>query len=82
MLGDIQEKFLDFVTQNFLVERENIPLDLSLVDEGIIDSFGLIEIAAYIEREHGISVAEEQMDSENFGSVTRIVNFIKRELKN
>lgn len=80
MPESIQEQFIDFIARNFMVERDEIPIDLSLIDEGIIDSFGLIEIASYIEREHGITVAEDQMNSANFGSVTRIIDFIKGSL--
>ncbi|MCK5347302.1 MAG: acyl carrier protein, partial [Candidatus Heimdallarchaeota archaeon] len=71
MSEEIQEKFLDFVARNFMVERDDIPLDQSLIDEGIIDSFGLVEIASYIESDHGITVNEEQMNRANFGSIIR-----------
>ncbi|MBU1220217.1 acyl carrier protein [Myxococcota bacterium] len=73
----IKEKFLEFITRNFMVEIDEIPLDESLIDEGIIDSFGLIEIASFIEKEFGIIVKEEQMTRSNFGSVHLIVDFIK-----
>lgn len=78
-MNDIQEKFLDFLTRNFMVEKEEIPLNESLIDEGVIDSFGLIEIASYIEKEYGFTVKEEQMIRSNFGSVHLIVDFIRRE---
>ena len=77
---DIHRKLMDFITRNFLIEEEEIILDESLVDQGIIDSFGLIEIASFIENEFSISVEEDQMKRDNFGSVIKIVNFIEREL--
>ena len=80
MSEKIQSKFIDFIAQNFMVEKEDIPLDQSLVDEGIIDSFGLIEIFAYLEKEHAITVTEEQKNRTNFGTVSRIVNFIDKQL--
>jgi len=82
MSEQIKEKFLNFITRNFLIERDEIDLDKSLVDEGIIDSFGLIEIAAYMEKEYGIVVTEQQMTRDNFGSVIRIVNFIANNMNN
>lgn len=78
---DIQQKLLDFITRNFLVDEDEIVLDESLVDQGIIDSFGLIEIASFMETDFSIYVQEEQMNRENFGSVIKLVNFIKREMK-
>lgn len=79
MSEEIKDRLLDFITTSFMVERHEIDLDKSMIDEGIIDSFGLIEIATFMEREFGMKVREEQMIRSNFGSVNRIVEFIKRE---
>ncbi len=62
-----------------MVERDEIDLDKSMIDEGIIDSFGLIEIATFMENEFQMQISEENMIRENFGSVHKIVNFIKKE---
>jgi acyl carrier protein len=79
MAEKIQEQLLDFLTRNFLVSREEIILDESLIDQGIIDSFGLIEIATFMEKSFAIVVTEKQMTRQNFGSVLKIVNFIRTE---
>jgi acyl carrier protein len=79
MRNDILERLLEFITRNFMVEREEIDLDKSMIDEGIIDSFGLVEIATFMENEFGMKITEEQMVRENFGSVNKIVGFIQRE---
>ena len=81
MSNDILERLLEFITRNFMVEREEIDLDKSMIDEGIIDSFGLVEIATFMEIEFGMKITEEQMIRENFGSVNKIVGFIQREAK-
>ncbi len=81
MSNDILERLLEFITRNFMVEREEIDLNKSMIDEGIIDSFGLVEIATFMENEFGMKIAENQMVRENFGSVNKIVGFIKRETK-
>ena len=72
----VQTSLINFISQNFYVEKEEINLEESLVDTGIIDSIGLIEIASYIEQNYGISVSAEHMTRENFGSVNKIVQFI------
>lgn len=81
MSQEIQYKFLDFITIQFSVERDEIDLEKSLIDEGIIDSFGLIEIVSFIEKEFDIVVQDDQMTMKNFGSVIKIVNFIEQELR-
>lgn len=79
MTEEILERLLAFITQNFMVEKEEIDLDKSMIDEGIIDSFGLIEIANFLENEFKISIPEEKMVRDNFGSVLKIVAFVERE---
>ena len=77
----IQNNLLDYIAESFMVERDEIELDKSLVDTGIIDSFGLIEICAYIEKEYSFKIEEKQLIRENFGSVERIVTFILRGIQ-
>ncbi len=81
MTQDVQEKLLDFLTRNFMVERQEIDLSKSLIDEGVIDSFGLIEISTFMESEFGISVQEDDMIQSNFGSVLKMVDFISRRVR-
>ena len=80
MTSEIEDKLLDFVVDNFLVEKDEINLDKSLIDEGIIDSTGLIEIIAFLEEEFSIRIKDEQMTRDNFGSVVKIVDFVEKEI--
>lgn len=68
------------MVQNFMVELEEIELDKSMIDEGIIDSFGLIEISSFLEMEFSIQIAEEDMTRQNFGSILKIVSFVKERM--
>lgn len=77
----IKEQLLDFICRQFLVDLEDIEVDKSLVDTGIIDSMGLIEITSFIEQNFNLKVNEEQMNRQNFGSVLLIVDYIDRNKK-
>lgn len=79
---EIQKELVDFLCRQFLVEEDDIDVTRSLVDTGIIDSMGLIEIASYITKKYGIKVEEEHMIRANFGSVLKIVDFIERMKNN
>jgi len=74
----IQQDLLNFLCRQFFVDLEDIEIDKSLVDTGIIDSMGLIEIASYIQKEHDFKVTNDQMNRDNFGSVLKIVDFISK----
>lgn len=75
----IREQLLSFLSRQFLVPVSEIELDKSLVDTGIIDSMGLIEISAYIEKTYHFKITEELMTRDNFGSVYKITDFIVRQ---
>lgn len=74
----VQSQLIEFLCRQFWVEESDIELEESLVDTGIIDSMGLIEIASFIEKQFSFKVTEEMMNRSNFGSVIKIVDFVVR----
>lgn len=58
-------------------DRKLLPGDgVSLVDEGILDSFGLAELVAVIEAEYGVRVPDEDIALANFESIERIAAYV------
>lgn len=76
----IEDKLIKFICSNFMVEPDEFSLEDSLVDQGVIDSIGLVEIAAFMKREFDIEVSEENMTRENFGSVKKMAMYIERNI--
>lgn len=76
------EKILTFIVDTYLVEIEEIPLDSSLIDEGIIDSFGLIELASFLEKAFLIPVKDDDLTRENFGSINKMIALVDRKKTN
>jgi acyl carrier protein len=68
--------------RNFLVKARLIKSDLaldeteSLIEGGIIDSLGLVEIIGYIENTYDIVVGEDDLVPENFDTLAAIQSFI------
>ena len=50
--------------------------DASLVDEGILDSFGLAELVALVESKYGVKVPDADMKLANFESIGKIAAWI------
>jgi acyl carrier protein len=77
---DIKEQVRTFVTSNFYV-AEPAALDdvASLLDRGIIDSTGVLEVIFFIEDTFGIKVEDSEMLPDNLDSIERIANFIDRK---
>lgn len=72
----VRRELTAFVTRNFNVSEEEIDMEQSLIDQGVIDSFGLVEITAFIEQNFAVKVREEDMTREAFGSMNKMVRFI------
>lgn len=76
---EIQQEIVGFVCRNFLVEPEEFAVDQSLVDQGIIDSFGLVEIAAHLKKKYGVATVESEMNRDNFGSIVKMAAYVERK---
>ena len=75
-----QEKVRQFVTRNFYVaDPSTLKDEQSLLDAGIIDSTGVLEIVQFLESDFGIKVEDTEIIPENVDSIVRIAAFIDRK---
>jgi acyl carrier protein len=73
----MKDQILKFLYDDSLKEEfEDLDNDDSLLELGIIDSFKMLELIEYIQKEFGIEIDEDDMLPENFDSVNAIVEFI------
>jgi acyl carrier protein len=77
---ELRKKVRKFISENFILADAN-PLndDDSLLEKGIIDSTGVLELVAFIEENYHLAVEDEEMIPENLDSVKNIVSFIQRK---
>ena len=52
--------------------------DVNLYDTGSLDSLAVIQIIVYLEAEHGVDMAANNIDPGEFGSISEILNVIER----
>ena len=74
----IADKIKKFLLQQFPATK-NVGNDDSLLNNGLIDSLGILEVVAFMEKEFGITVSDEDLLPENFGSVGSLINFIQQK---
>lgn len=66
-----------FITTNFYVpDPRALADDASLLDQGIIDSTGVLEIITYLEATFHVTVEDAEMIPENLDSIARIAEFV------
>ena len=79
-MESLKEKVLAFITTNFYVADPSTLGDAtSLLDTGIVDSTGIIELVAFLETELGITVEDEEMVPQNLDSVGAMVAFVTKK---
>ena len=79
---NVESEIRNFILENFIFDQNKGDLenDASFLDEGIIDSTGMLELVAFIEDTYGIHVEDEELIPENLDSVNNVVSFIEKKL--
>jgi acyl carrier protein len=67
-----------FILTNFYVpEAITLADDTSLLELGIVDSTGVLEVTAFLESEYGIEVADDEIVPANMDSIGAIAAFVE-----
>ena len=76
-----QQEVRQFVIENFLFgeDKKELTNDASFLEQGVIDSTGVLELVMYLERQFGIKVGDEELLPENLDSVNQLALFITRK---
>lgn len=80
---DVEGEIREFVVRNFLYgdARALAGDDESLIDRGLVDSTGVLEIVAFLEERFGITLSDDDLVPDNLDSVARMTRFVKRTLE-
>lgn len=78
----VSEKLAEFFQNNILYGESfnDINGDESLIDQGYIDSIGIISLVAFIEINLGIKVNDNEIIPENFDSINCIYTYLSKKL--
>ena len=75
------QRIRGFIFENFLFDAEEGDLknDDSFLDQGIIDSTGVLELVDWLEETFSIRVEDEELVPENLDSVNNLTAFIGKK---
>lgn len=80
-MGIGKDKVRTFVIDNFLFgNSDDLDDTTSFLDEGIIDSTGVLELVTYLENEFGIDVDDEELIPENFDSIDNVCSYLQKKM--
>jgi acyl carrier protein len=81
-LTRIEGEIRKFIHENFIVDGENhLGSEDSLLEKGIIDSTGVLELVAFIEETYLFKVDDEELIPENLDSIMNISRYIHQKIE-
>jgi acyl carrier protein len=73
-MTEIEQTLLSFLRERFGVEPPSAETDL--IDAGILDSMMFVDLIMFIEERFGVVAGLDDLEIENFSSVTRMARFV------
>jgi len=77
----IENQIKDYIAKNLLFSDNGFPYpdEASFLDEGIVDSVGVMELVAFVEEKFGIKVDDLEVTPDNFDSVSKLASYVHRK---
>lgn len=77
--AEVKEEMKDFINDRFLMGAgfKGIGDDDSFLENGIIDSTGVLELVTFTEETFGIHIDDEELTPDNLDSLDKITVFIE-----
>ena len=78
----VEDTVREFIVSNFLFGdlTRAVGDDDSLLEHGIIDSTGILELVFFLEGQYGIAVSDKEMIPANLDSIARVAGFVGRKI--
>jgi acyl carrier protein len=74
---DLEQKLLNFIKNEFISDDDiELTSDTNLISSGIIDSFSLVSLQSYIEREFGKKIPNPRMTAGNCDTINKLIELI------
>jgi acyl carrier protein len=72
----------EFIAASIIYTQEGFQYadDASLLQEGVIDSLGVVELVAFVQKQFNVKVEQQEVIPDNFDSVAKLAAFVQRKL--
>ena len=78
----MREELRRFIVDNYLFgQDDDFSDDDSLLQKGIIDSTGVLEMVAFLEKSYRVEVEDDELLPENLDSINRLIRFTEKKLQ-
>ena len=77
-MNGLKDKIRMFIIENFLFgNNDNLENNSSFLEEGILDSTGILELVGFIEEEFNITVKDEELIPEYLDSINNVTAYLQ-----
>ncbi len=74
---EVREKIRAFLLNRFPAAANlDLDQDASLLDSGVVDSLGILDVVAFLEETFGLEVEDDDLNPENFDTLTALEKFV------
>ncbi len=76
----VETQIKDYISKNLLFSDNGFPYadEVSFLEEGIVDSVGVMELVAFVEDKFSLKINDTDVTPDNFDSVGKLAAFIRR----
>jgi acyl carrier protein len=76
--SDLNAQIRKFILEKFpLARKQQIRDSDPLLESGVLDSLGVLDLVSFVEQEYSVHVADDELTPENFQTIERIAGFIE-----
>lgn len=78
----VEQPIREFIAANIIYSQEGFHYadDASLLQEGVIDSLGVVELVTFVQKQFNVKVEQQEVTPDNFDSVMKLSAFVRRKL--
>ena len=75
-----EEAIRNYIVETFLFGQDDgFQMEDSLLERGIVDSTGVLELVTFLEEQFGVHAMDEELVPDNFDSIRRLAAFVQRK---
>lgn len=77
----LNESIRNFILEKFpLARKRGVRFDDNLLESGIVDSLGILDLVSFLEQRLGITLSDEELIPDNFQTIDRLSAFVQSKL--
>ena len=79
-MDEIKETVLEYVIDEYIEEDDDLEVeaDTPLISSGIVDSFSMVSLKAFLEKKYSIRIPDEDATPGAFDTVDKIVVLVQK----